>query len=230
MQKWMDWLPLFLECEALLVWSGILQSDQLDKDVVQVTLSSAFSVTSAAAYRNFVTRHVRPDEAVEAFVAALRRFAQVTGQGFGDPYKDPMVVEQMVAGLPVAFIKEIKVGLAGQDLTVSAVSERVHALRTCERDSQRGVSAVASNAPLMALSGHEGYQPRDASQRTSNSIACFRCGEVGHVERFCPEGQNHQYVSNQPFQNGRSFVGQFCDHSGHSKRDCPERAQLLKRK
>ena len=45
---------------------------------------------------------------------------------------------------------------------------------------------------------------------------------------FAPEGQNHQYVSNQPFQNGRSFVGQFCDHSGHSKRDCQERAQLLK--
>ena len=72
MQKWMDRLPLFLEGEALLVWSGILQSDQLDKDVVQVPLSSSFLVTSAAAYRNFVTRHVRPDEAVEAFVAALR--------------------------------------------------------------------------------------------------------------------------------------------------------------
>ena len=94
----------------------------------------------------------------------------------------------------------------------------------------RGVSAVASNVPSMAPSRREGYQPRDASQRTRNSIVCFRCGEVVHVQRFCPQGQKHQYVSNQPFQNGRSFVCQFCDQSGHSKRDCPERAEWLKRK
>ena len=70
---------------------------------MQVTLSSAFSVTPATAYRSFVTRYLRPDEAVEAFMADLRRFAQVTGHRSDDPDKDPMVVEQTVAGLPVAF-------------------------------------------------------------------------------------------------------------------------------
>ena len=50
------------------------------------------------------------------------------------------------------------------------------------------------------------------------------------MQRFCPQGQKHQYVSNQPFQEGRSFVCQFCDQSGHSKRDCPARAEWLKRK
>ena len=128
-QKRMDRLPLFLEGEAFLVWSGISRSDQLDEDVVQVTLSSAFLVTPATAYRSFVTQYLRPDEAVEAFVADLRRFAQVTGHRSGDPDKDPMVVEQMVAGLPVAFKKEIRMGLAGQELTVSAISEKVRALR-----------------------------------------------------------------------------------------------------
>ena len=54
-------------------------------------------------------------------------------------------------------------GLVGQQLTASAISKRVRALRVCERDSQRGVSAVASNVPSMAPSGREGYQPRDAS-------------------------------------------------------------------
>ena len=68
MQKRMDRLPLFLEGEARLVWLGISQGDQLDEDVVQVTLSSAFSVTPAAVYRSFVTWYLRPDEAVEAFV------------------------------------------------------------------------------------------------------------------------------------------------------------------
>ena len=43
-----------------------------------------------------------------------------------------------------------------------------------------------------------------------------------------PQGEKHQYVSNQPFQNGRSFVCQFCDQSGHSKKDCPECASWLK--
>ena len=47
---------------------------------------------------------------------------------------------------------------------------------------------------------------------------------------FFPQGQKRQYVSNQPFQNGRSFVCQFSDQSGHSKRGCPERAEWPKRK
>ena len=192
---------------------------------MQVTLSSAFPLTPATEYRSFATWYLRPGEAVKASVADLKRFSQVTGHRSGDPDKDPMVVEQMVAGLPVAFKKEVRMGLAGQELTVSATSERVRALRVCEHASQRRVSAVASNVPSMVPSGREGYQPRDASQRTRNFIACFRCGEVGHVQRFCPQGQKHQYVSNQPFQNGRSFVCPFCDQSGHSKRDCPERAE-----
>ena len=101
-------MPLFLEGEAFLVWSLISQSDQPDEDVLQVTPSSAFSMTPATVYRSFVTRYLRPDEAVEAFVADLRRFAQVTAYRSGVPDKDPMVVEQMVAGLPVAFKKKNK--------------------------------------------------------------------------------------------------------------------------
>ena len=112
-QKRMDRLPLFLEGEAFLVWSGISRSDQLDEDVVQVTLSSAFLLTPATAYRSFVTWYLRPDEALEAFVADLRRFAQVTGHRSGDPDKDPMVVEQNGSWAPSCLQKRNKNGLGG---------------------------------------------------------------------------------------------------------------------
>ena len=183
-QKRMDRLPLFLEGEAFLVWSLISQSDQLDEDVLQVTPNSAFLMTPATVYRSFVAQYLRPDEAVEAFVADLRRFAHFTAHRSGVPDKDPMVVEQMVAGLPVAFKKRIKNGLGGTRVYCIAIRERIRALTACERDSQCGLSAVASNVPSMVPSGREGYQPRDASQRTRHSIACFQCGEVGHVQRF----------------------------------------------
>ena len=58
------------------------------------------------------------DEAVDAYIADLQRLAGLAGHDASDD-KDPMLVEQLVCGLPAEFQRELRLAMAGKEYSVS---------------------------------------------------------------------------------------------------------------
>ena len=110
-QKWdsdekkMDHLPLFLDGDAFLVYTRMSDTDKKKPAEVKKRMEQAFSVTKAQAYKLFTSHTLRIDEAPDAYTADLQRLLKLSGHAVADDDadKDPVVVEQVLAGLLLEF-------------------------------------------------------------------------------------------------------------------------------
>ncbi|XP_065195680.1 uncharacterized protein LOC135827084 [Sycon ciliatum] len=129
------------------------------------------------------------------------------------PPEDPIVIEQLIAGLQPEFGRQLRMSLAGQELTIPACLERVRALRASETDARytsRFSQSVSASASTSSYSGGV-HRPR-------STVVCYNCNQPGHVQRNCPEFKKKQ----KPRFSG-PVVCHFCDQPGHAKPACPER-------
>ena len=135
-QKWdsdekkMDHLPLFLDGDAFLVYTRMSDTDKKKPAEVKKRMEQAFSVTKAQTYKLFTSRKLRIDESPDAYAADLQRLLKLSGHAVADDDadKDPVEVEQLLAGLPLEFARQLRMAFAGQEPSVSGCGERVHAL------------------------------------------------------------------------------------------------------
>ena len=208
-QKWSDdaamllHLPLFLEGDAFLVFSKMADDDRKTMKEVEAKFREAFSCTPAAAYR-FVGRRLKPDESVDAYVADLQRLLALSGhQQSSDD--DPVVVEQLIAGLPTDFARQLRLSMAGKKLAISNCMEYVRVLRATSQDVR---ASVGIGETVVAA----------VNEPSTKKILCFHCHEVGHMRKNCPKRK----------RGGLACF--FCEQPGHVRSDCPERAAWLSRK
>ncbi|XP_065189595.1 uncharacterized protein LOC135820209 [Sycon ciliatum] len=210
----MQHLPLYLQGDAFRVFSRMADSDKSKQAEVKKVLVSAFSVTPSRAYDLFKRRCLRVDESVDAYVADLQRYAALSGhKPGGTASKDPILIEQLIAGLQPEFGRQLRMSLAGQELTIPACLERVRALRASETDARytsRFSQSVSASASTSSYSGGV-HRPR-------STVVCYNCNQPGHVQRNCPEFKKKQ----KPRFSG-PVVCHFCGRPGHAKPACPER-------
>eukprot|EP00117_Sycon_ciliatum_P049442 scpid25853/ scgid35045/ len=200
--KRMKHFPLFLADDAFLVFQGMADADRKKQDEVVKLMLSSFSMTKSAAYEAFVVRKMKCDESTDAFVADLKRLAELSGHKVTDD-KDPVVVQQLLKGLPADYNRQVRLSLVGKDMSISDCVSIVRALRISDASGGDSVSAAASSEP---------------------SGLCFKCGEPGHIRRNCPSRRAGGGGRSQP------ITCLFCDGAGHVKADCPERRDWLARK
>ena len=110
--------------------------------------------------------------------------------------------------------------MAGKELTISGCCATVRALRSSEEDSQ------TRSAPVAAV-----IDPGSSSPKP-RSLSCFKCGEVGHIRRNCPQrsggsGRERQSQQQRPGGSRKRVVCYFCDEEGHTKPDCQQRKNWL---
>ena len=187
-------VALFLDDDALLVYSRESADDRKDLEKIRKKLKSTFSISKAEAYQLFVEQKLRADEQVDAYSADLYRLANLAGYNAVDD-TDAMVVEQFLRGLPREFARQVRLAMAGQQLKVSTCSARVNALRTTEREFSGQRHAVSAAAR--------------AEKPAGKNVMCFQCGELGHIRRTCPKKAG----------SGRQRQCFFCDGIGHVKKD-----------
>ena len=208
----MEMFPLFIEGEAFHLYSQLSDSDKKKEDAVQKSFATAFSMTPAKAYSCFKDRCLRVDESPDAYVADLKRLLGLSGHKVsGD--KDPVLFEQLLAGLTPEYSRQIRLTAAGKELKVSDCLESIRALRATEGDSKPGVTAAAAGG---------GNVPR--------SVMCFICKQMGHVKKNCPQRRSGNSQSSEQCgapSSGGVRVCHFCDQPGHFKRDCTLRKKWM---
>ena len=145
-EKLMTRLPLFLESDALLVYSEMPTDDKKDKAKVVNVMKKTFGVSPGDAYRQFSSRRYRLDETPEAYGADLRRLLSAAGHS-GDGDDNAVIIEQLLAGLPVHLERQIRLLCAGVKFAVPDIVSKIHALAVV--DSSRpdtGMAAAASGS------------------------------------------------------------------------------------
>ena len=197
-------LPLLLDKAAYQVFDALSDDNKKKPDEIKAALSQAFAMSAAEAYRSFTARVMRRGESVDAYVAELKRLLVLSKHKIADDDKDPMLMEQMIRGLPRDFSREVRIQCSGNDMTITDIMTRVRAMAVDDDGgaSSRPVAAVVEchnchgfghmrkDCPNKGAGSGKGSSPRQEGQRSGNASRgpkCFRCKEYGHIRRNCPQ-------------------------------------------
>ena len=203
-------IPLFLQDDAHLVFSNLTEDEKKDRDKVKSVLQSSFGVSAGEAYRLFTQRRLKVDESPVTYVADLKRLLELSGyKTSGD--SDPVVIEQMLTGLPGDYAKEVRLSTAGRDLKISECIDKIRALNQASKMKVRSVVGAA------AVDSRRGDTPKST---------CNNCGEPGHFWRNCPK-RNGARGGGSWQKKSRDIVCYFCEQRGHVKQDCEQRKKWL---
>ena len=201
-QKWdteekrMQHLPLLLDGQAFKVITAMAPDDRKKEADVKSVLEKAFAPARADAYQSFQSRRLRNGEAADGYVADLKYLLGLAGHEVKDE-KDPVLLEQVIRGLPPSMAKDVRLQCAGKTLSVPDVTEQIRALQ------------LVSDPTDMAAG--------------AKSLYCFRCRKTGHVKRNCPEGRRDGQ-SSAPKQASSGVRCHHCHQLGHIRRNCPKRS------
>ena len=212
-QKWtsdaeqVQFLSLFLEGDAFLVFSRLADGDKRKTNNVKAKLEEAFFVSKAQACKLFTARRLRQDESVTTYAADLERLAVLAGHSV--TADDAIVVEQLITGLPGDFSHQVRLSIK-----MAALIEKARAL--C-------VSSSYANSARNVAGAATGPDSNSAS-----STLCHHCHEVGCIRRFCPKRKGHHGSgSGMPVSRAVCF---FCENPGHFISEWRERKAWLARK
>ena len=104
-------------------------ADKKKEQEIRRKMEQSFALTKAEAYGKFVTRKLKEDESPDAYVADFQTLAALSGHNVDDD-EDPMLIEQLMAGLPQEYAKEFRLSMASKTLTISGCLDISRALRT----------------------------------------------------------------------------------------------------
>ena len=96
--------------------------------MVKGKLQQAFAMSKSQPYQLFTCRVLRVDESLDAYVTDLQRLLELSGHQSADADKDPVIVEELLKGLPVDFARQLRLTSAGAELSVSQCVDKVRAL------------------------------------------------------------------------------------------------------
>ena len=203
----MTHLPLMLDRGAYLVFDALSDTDKKDAGAVKSALTAAFAPSAAESYRAFTSRSLRGGESVDAYVADLKRMLTASGHKLAVDDKDPMLVEQLIRGLPRDYAREIRIQCSSADKTISEIVQRIRAMAV--DDCAAGVGGGKSSVAAVSL----------------KPVVCFNCGQAGHMKRNCPDastGTRGGSGGSGAAATGRGPVKCFkCKKLGHIKKNCP---------
>ena len=162
----------------------------LDFHKVKTALQMAFSSDPIAAYEELQQRTLQPGESVAVYFADLTRIVKLVDSRICDKY----IKCAFIAGLPSEMKKQLK---AACKLNTMSLSEVVDRARTLAK-SDENVCFAAIKSP--------------------DRRRCYRCGQEGHMSRWCPSIAKND----QTPRNVKCFG---CSYSGHVVKDCPNKFQ-----
>ena len=171
-------LPLKLKGDAFTVYAQMSARDRSSYQVVKEALYSAFAPDAIGAYEEFAARRLKSGEAVDVFLADLRRLSSLFGG-----VSDRTLICSFISGLPFHVREAVGGGCRVQDLTIDSVLTKA-------RRAVRNDPAIAA-----AAAGGRRSRPQGNSLETTVSTSgdekrtrrrCWVCGDPNHLASRCP--------------------------------------------
>ena len=194
-------VPLRLKDGAFAVYQQLTVEQKRNYKEIKKALTSAFALDKFQAYEHFVERKMQSGEAVDVYLAELRRLASLFGG-----VSDEALGCAFVAVLPQATRQALR---AGARIEHMSLTELLHRARALLVEEDAGSAAVASAA------GGE----RCARKAVSDAIVCYSCGQANHLSRDCLARKNVRSPRFRGQGNMRCFR---CSRRGHVASACPE--------
>ena len=107
-----------------------------------------------------------------------------------------------VSGLPVDFVREVRIQCTSRAKTMTEVTDHVRAMAVAVETQGQGVSTGK-------------YSVAAAGPR---SVMCFNCGQVGHMRHDCPR----RYAAGGRSRDSPRMRCFRCQQISHMKKDCPQ--------
>ena len=216
-EKRMSHLPLFLDGAAFVLYDQLSNEDKRDPAIVKKTLQDAFASSPGEAYHLFGQRHLALDEPVDAFLADLTKLLKLAGHSIAVNGKDPVLIEQFMSGLPSDISRALHIENAMGDLTLVQLVAKVRAVQA---------SAGASYAAAAAAGGRS-TGSRDGRRGGDKSVLCYKCGNVGHIQRFCKNEQKPSGGGGNSGGGRNSHIRCYqCQEMGHYRSQCKKKASV----
>ena len=184
-----DVLPLFLDGPAYAVYSEMPEADKKDSNLVAAALKEAFGLNSFLAYEEFTSRRWRDGEAVDVYLAELRRLAKLA-----DVETDSLLRRQFIVGLPVAVSRELR---AMRQVSATPLSDILNRARSLLAESTVRDSAAVSVANIQNGAGKSRrcfrcggahFVKNCTAPAADAAPRCWTCGMSGHTSRYCTQG------------------------------------------
>ena len=177
----------------------------IHSNIHKEALKQAFAVDKFTAYDEFTQRKLNDGEAVDVYLADLRRLAKL----FGD-ISESVLACAFVSGLPDHVRRLLRAGARLDAMTLKEILTRTRAVL-----SDESATVAAGLAPLpMEISNPRSVEG-DTRAHTSDR-KCFECNQPGHFARDCLVRRS-QRVNDRARGNIRCFR---CSQMGHIASSC----------
>ena len=170
-------MPLRLKGDAFTVYAQLPARDRTSFQAVKDALYSAFAPDAIGAYEEFVARKLRPGEAVDVFLADLRRLSSLFGG-----VSDRTLVCSFISGLPCYVREAVSGDCRVQDLTIDSVLTKA---RRIVKSDQTTAAAFGGRGTRSQDTSHETSAARSGAERRATR-RCWVCSDPSHLAFRCP--------------------------------------------
>ena len=184
-----NFIPLFLEGSAFSVYDQMSEDDKLEGSKIEKTLLDAFAMNIYSAYDMFRTRMWKDGEAVDSYLADLKKLARRC-----DIDDDILLKLAFICGLPTSVSCTLRASSRVNQMTLVEVVEQARVLieestaSACvaaERRQQQPTQQSQQQSKVCMLC--KGTHPTYRCRLRKDQLMCWKCGKPGHMIRDCRE-------------------------------------------
>ena len=171
-------LPAFLRGDAFKVYKNLSAETKRDFKAVSEALTTAFGVDENVAFCTLVSRRWRDGEAVDVYVAELRRLASLSNT------PERVVRLVFLNGLPEKVGLQLKTTPNIRDMAMEQVLDLARRLMAA---APGPLAPGPLPGPTSVLPGERrGHWEVGAAASEDRLFRCFGCSGEGHMVRNCP--------------------------------------------
>ena len=194
-------VPLRLKGGAFAVYQQLPVEQMRSYEDIKRALISAFALDKFRASEQFVERKLQRGEAVDVYLAELRRMTSLFGG-----VSDEVLGCAFVAGLPQATRQALRAGARVENMSLFQLLHRARALLVDEDTSAAAVDSA------------DGGRRYGHNTTTDVSIVCYACGQANHLAKDCLSKNSDRCSSFRGPRNRQCFR---CNRRGHVASACP---------
>ena len=215
-------MPTLLEGEALAVYLDLSEDEKKDYKVARQKLIDRLGPMKFTSLDEFHARKLHPGESLSVFLHTLKRMLTQAMPESDAATRQQLLRHQFLSGLPSPVSKQLRAAGTVNDL--DAIVQRAKLLTTLEQTSENAASVDKVDldsaigqlqqqiAALTDQVAARSSKRNPAISSESGARRCFRCRQLGHIQRNCPQalrcftcGRPGHFAKNCQSGNGRGM-------------------------